>query len=271
MSFSFARNMQTVDITYAGQTIALPDLPEYAEVYARLAAGKWEPHTFATLRRCVNEETVVLDIGAWIGVTPFWTAQIAKQVIAVEPDPKCLEILRALAPGYPNVTLIEAALATGPEVQIHAKGWFGSSGTTVLSIANAASTTARGVTMDELLAQVEDRPLFAKIDIEGFEFVIPQEIGKLRQAALRGVQISLHPRLYEKSLRGPVILRRVRAIWDTWRLIAYLKSQLGIGMLVDGRSLFRYLSYDVLLGTRYRFAEMLFLLGRERSRPTGAP
>jgi FkbM family methyltransferase len=257
--------MQTVDITYAGQTIALPDFPEYAKTYARLAKGKWEPHTFEALRRCVNEDTVVLDIGAWIGVTPFWTAQIAKHVIAVEPDPKCLEILRALAPRYPNVTVIEAALATNPEVKIHAMGRFGSSATSVLSIGNAGSTTARGVTMDDLLARVEDRPLFAKIDIEGFEFVIPQEIGKLRQSALRGVQISLHPRLYEKSLRGPVVLRRIRAIWGTWRLIAYLKSQLGIGKLADGRSLWRYLFYDVLLGTRYRFAEMLFLVGRERS------
>jgi FkbM family methyltransferase len=257
--------MQTVDITYAGQTITLPDFPEYAKTYARLAKGKWEPHTFEALRRCVNEDTVVLDIGAWIGVTPFWTAQIARHVIAVEPDPKCLEILRALAPRYPNVTVIEAALATDPEVKIHAKGRFGSSTTSVLSIGNAGSTTARGVTMDDLLARVEDRPLFAKIDIEGFEFVIPQEIGKLRQSALRGVQISLHPRLYEKSLRGPVVLRRIRAIWGTWRLIAYLKSQLGIGTLADGRSLWRYLFYDVLLGTRYRFAEMLFLVGRERS------
>jgi FkbM family methyltransferase len=253
--------MQTVNITYAGQTIALADCPEYAKVYERLAKGNWEPHTFEALRRCVNKDTVVLDIGAWIGVTPFWTAQIAKHVIAVEPDPKCLEILRALAPRYPNVTVIEAALATDPEVKIHAKGQFGSSGTSVLSIGNAGSTTARGVTMDDLLARVEDRPLFAKIDIEGFEFVIAQEIGRLRQSALRGVQISLHPRLYEKSLRGPVVVRRIRAIWDTWRLVAYLKSQLGIGALADGRSLWRYLFYDVLLGTRYRFAEILFLVG----------
>jgi FkbM family methyltransferase len=262
--------MQTVDITYAGQTVALPDLPEYAKVYARLANGKWEAHTFEALRRCVNADTVVLDIGAWIGVTPFWAAQIAKQVIAVEPDPKCLEILRALAPRHPNVTVIEAALATGPEVKIHAKGWFGSSGTSALGIGTAGSTTVRGVTMDELLARVEDRPVFAKIDIEGFEFVIPREIAKLRQCALRGVQISLHPRLYEKSLRGPVVLRRIKAIWDTWRLVSYLQSQLGSGMLADGRALWRYLFYDVLLGTRYRFAEMLFLVGKEPAGQQGA-
>jgi hypothetical protein len=124
--------------------------------------------------------------------------------------------------------------------------------------------------MDELLARVEDRPVFAKIDIEGFEFVIPREIAKLRQCALRGVQISLHPRLYEKSLRGPVVLRRIKAIWDTWRLVSYLQSQLGSGMLADGRALWRYLFYDVLLGTRYRFAEMLFLVGKEPAGQQGA-
>jgi FkbM family methyltransferase len=245
--------------------LVMPDSPEYAQVYARLAKDEWEPHTFEALRRCVDADTVVLDIGAWIGVTPFWTAQIAKHVIAVEPDPKCLETLRALAPRYPNVTVIEAALATDAEVKIYAKGRFGSSGTSVLSIGNAGSTMARGVTMDELLARVQGRPLFAKIDIEGFEFVIPQELGKLRHSTLRGVQISLHPRLYEKSLWGPAVWRRIRAIGETWRLIAYLKSQLGVGKLADGRSVRRYLFYDVLLGTRYRFAEILFLVGRDRS------
>jgi hypothetical protein len=129
--------MQTVDITYAGQTVALSVSPQYAQVYARLAKDKWEPHTFEALRRCVDANTVVLDIGAWIGVTPFWAAQIAKHVIAVEPDPKCLEILRALAPRHPNVTVIEAALAMDPEVKIYAKGRFGSSGTSALSIGNA--------------------------------------------------------------------------------------------------------------------------------------
>ena len=88
--------MRTVAISYAGRTVALPDLPEYQKFYRKLAIGQWEPRTFEMLARNVDRNTVYVDIGAWIGVTPMWAAQKAKAVVAVEPDPKCGEVLRAL-------------------------------------------------------------------------------------------------------------------------------------------------------------------------------
>src|SRR5262245_12144784 len=115
----FAMKFKTVGIPVAGQVVRLADLPEYRKFYAKSAAGKREPHTFPTLSRFLVRETVFIDIGAWIGVTPFFGAGIAKSVIAVDPDPKCVAILRRLAAGHDNVTVVEGALSNSSSVAIH--------------------------------------------------------------------------------------------------------------------------------------------------------
>src|SRR4051794_29174276 len=112
--------MKTVDIRYAGRVVALPDLPQYAKFYRKLRTGQWEPQTFAVLGRNTDENTVYIDIGAWIGVTPLWAAQAAKAVIAVEPDPACCEVLRVLATSHENVTVMQGALSREAEVRINA-------------------------------------------------------------------------------------------------------------------------------------------------------
>ena len=48
----------------------------------------WENDTFNIFARFLNEESVVLDIGAWAGPTALWAAYRAKTVIAVEPSPR---------------------------------------------------------------------------------------------------------------------------------------------------------------------------------------
>ena len=122
--------MKTVDITYAGRTVSLAHLPEYLSFYKKLAAGLWEPRTFDALAKYLDANTVLIDIGAWIGVTPFWSAQQAKGVIAVEPDPKCLAILQQLAATQPKVTVLAGALANTASVTISAAE-FGASNTSI--------------------------------------------------------------------------------------------------------------------------------------------
>src|SRR5918995_1537634 len=135
-TFEGAEPIKTVEIRYAGRTVALPDMCEYAKFYRKLAENRWETNTFATLARNLDSNTVLVDIGAWIGVTPMWSAQIARKVVAVDPDPKCAAILKALAPAAGNVTVIEGALADCSKVAIHAVDCFGSSETSVLDIGN---------------------------------------------------------------------------------------------------------------------------------------
>jgi FkbM family methyltransferase len=209
--------MRTVDISYAGHTVRLANLPEYQKFYRKLASGNWEARTFQTLSRNLDRNTVCVDIGAWIGVTPMWSAQIAKSVIAVEPDPKCIRILRIIAADASNVTVLEGALASDRSVAINAVEGFGSSETSILQIGDGECATVRGIGIDEIMREAGGSEVFVKIDIEGYEFAIADEIAKLRKYPVRGLQIAIHPQLYEKTLKGNRLWRRMKAAWATWQ------------------------------------------------------
>lgn len=129
--------MKVFDITYHGETVTLADLPEYRKFYGKLASGVWEPRTFRVLSDQLGPDVTYIDIGGWIGVTPFWAAKRAKRVIVVEPDPKCRDILKALLPHYPNVSLTECALSSKTCLTLNAVEGFGSSETSALAVGMA--------------------------------------------------------------------------------------------------------------------------------------
>ena len=184
--------MKTIDLTYAGETVTLADLPEYAKFYRKLTSGEWEPRTFATLGRVLNPNVTYVDIGAWIGVTPFWAAKRAKRVIAVEPDPKCRKVLESPGLSPQQVTLLDGGLSPEKEFKINAVGEFGSSETSALPIGKVQSVIVRGLTIAEIMQEAGDGPCFVKIDIEGYEYEIAAELGKLGgYSGLVGVQLAV--------------------------------------------------------------------------------
>ena len=255
--------MKTVDITYAGRTVALPDLADYAKFYGKLSAGIWEPRTFEVLARNLDAGTVYIDIGAWIGVTPLWASAISKRVIAVEPDPKCFAILQSLATGYGNVAVIHAALSPDPRVTIHAVGGFGSSESSILDIGDGESAAVRGIGMDEIMAKAGAETTFVKIDIEGYEFAATAELARLRHYNVRGLQLAVHPQLLEKSLKGPWLLRRLRTAWKVWRLAKLFRPLFPPPRLAKYNSLANYIAWGVVFRKEPKGADLVF----ERSGP----
>ena len=207
---------------------------------------------------------------AWIGVTPMWAAQIAKAVVAVEPDPKCAEVLRALACGATNVTVLEGALSPDPEVVINAVGEFGSSETSILDIGDGERVTASGICLDEILRHAGNSPVFVKIDIEGYEFAIRDEIAKLRNYPVHGIQIAVHPQLYEKALKGNRIVRRLKTAWATWQFGQLFRGFLRGPSFAKFGSPARYVIGDVLFRRKPKGAEVVFeqypALKRDRRR-----
>jgi FkbM family methyltransferase len=250
--------IKTIDIHYAGRTIALPDLPDYAKFYRKLAAGSWEPRTFDVLARNLDQVTVYVDIGAWIGVTPLWASRIAKAVIAVEPDPKCFDFLRGLAPAYANVTVLQGALSSNAKVTIHAIGGFGSSETSILDIGDGASTIAPGLTMNDIMCHSGSSPAFVKIDIEGYEFLIAHEIAKLRNYQVRGLQIAVHPQLFEKSLAGSWLWRRLRVVWGVWRLSRMFHDLYPPPAMAKYKSVLSYMVFGIIFRGQPRGADFVF-------------
>ena len=250
--------MKTLEITYAGRSVALPDLPDYRKFYGKLAGGTWEPHTFEVLARNLDRDTVYLDIGAWIGVTPFWASAVAKKVIALEPDPKCLEILAALAPAHDNVTIIAGALSPDAQVDIHAVDGFGSSETSALDIGDGESTRVRGYAMDELTSLAGDSVIFVKIDIEGYEFLTTTEIAKLRNCRLSGLQLAVHPQLFEKTLTGPKFWRRLRTSWRVWQLSRLFKGLFPPPTLAKYDGVLSYIMRGIMFRKEVKGADFVF-------------
>jgi FkbM family methyltransferase len=162
-------------------------------------------------------------------VTPFWASRIVRKVIAVEPDPKCREIIKSLLPLYPNVTLLEGALSPKSRVTVHAVGGFGSSETSVLDIGEEGAEDVAGLTAQTLLDTAGKGPLAIKIDIEGYEFEIVEELAKLAAGNVRGLQIAVHPQLFEKSRKTPWPLNRARTVVRTISLYRVLHRRLPQG------------------------------------------
>lgn len=251
--------MKHFDITYHGETVTLADLPEYHKFYRKLASGQWEPRTFRALSDHLGPDVTYIDIGGWIGVTPFWASKRAKRVLVVEPDPKCREILKSLLPLYPNVTLVESALSPEDCIKLNAVEGFGSSETSALAIGDGASVEVEGCSMKKLLKTAGPGPLFVKIDIEGYEYAITRELKALDAPQVKGVQLAVHPALYEKTQTGPALFRRGRALLATFRLarlFRHLERQTAVGKYP---SLVTYLSQGIALAPTPRGADILFL------------
>lgn len=239
--------MQTIDLKYFGHTISLADLPRYRKFYAKLSAEAWEPRTFATLARALDRDTVYVDIGGWIGVTPFWASRLAKSVIVVEPDPACLAILTALQPLYPNVTVLGGALSPNDRVTIHAIDGYGSSETSVLDIGNGAEErTVPGLSVATILETVQDESLFVKIDIEGYEYAIRKEIELLSRYRLKGLQCALHPQLFEATVPGNKALRRFLTLVETRKLCTMFRNDFAPPDLGKYSSVADYLAKGVM-------------------------
>lgn len=249
---------KVLEIEVAGRGIFLPDLPRYQKFYRKLRSGAWEPRTFETLSANLDETTIYIDIGAWIGVTPFWASYSSKRVIAVEPDPQCQQILTALAPRYPKVDIIDAALSPNHTVVLNSVSGFGSSETSALEIGEGASVSAQGITIKNLMARAGDEPVFVKIDIEGYEFEIMHEIAQLARYRLKGLQCAVHPQLLERSLKGPKLIRRLKVLSATitlWRTLLPIAERHAVPRY---GSFLRYIIFGILLRSNPKGTDFLF-------------
>lgn len=110
---------------------------------------------------------VIIDAGANISGSALWFAQLYLDavILAVEPDPAAIDMLRRNVAHLPDIRIVPAALG-GAAGQVELVPGHSSDATgTIESEAGLQVTT-----IGELVAAVPDGlPLVAKIDIEGFE------------------------------------------------------------------------------------------------------
>ena len=132
--------------------------------------------------RFLNAGDLAFDIGSHVGDRIGSFRRLGARVLALEPQPDCAAVVRALYGNDPDVRLLEAAC--GPRAG-HLTLHINSANPTVTTASRDFLRAAEGAggwegqvwdreisvpvtTLDALMAE-HGRPAFAKIDVEGFE------------------------------------------------------------------------------------------------------
>lgn len=200
--------------------------PDTRRFWQAAGDGSWEPVAIDCLLRYLNKNTVVVDIGAWIGPVTLMASRLADRVVAVEPDPVAYAQLQAnVARNCDNVELHHVAIGESEgHITLYAESLGNSASSAIGGLGSEAHEVAT-VPLDALMRDVaKDSPLFVKVDIEGFEFAIARQILDLVRERRAIFMFSLHPRNLYRSLRGE--LGGMAARWQTYRQVRRIMDEL---------------------------------------------
>jgi FkbM family methyltransferase len=163
----------------------------------------------------VREGDLVFDIGSHVGDRIGSFRRLGCRVVAVEPQPRLVTILRRFYGRDPNVAIEPVAIAAAPgNVELFVN-LANASLTTASSDFVAAASAAPGwcgerwpgrcvapaITFDQLIERYGE-PIFAKVDVEGFE----AEAARRTFATDRGILLRIHndPAPSRDRLRDPL-------------------------------------------------------------------
>jgi len=144
----------------------------------------------------IQPNELCFDIGAHVGNRVQVWAGLGARVVALEPQPHCMRLLRRWYGKHPNVTLLEEAVgATSgtqslfisqrtPTVSTLSQEWIETVQERDASFAHVEWDEAIPITvttLDALIAQYGE-PVFCKIDVEGYELAVLEGLSQPIQA-----------------------------------------------------------------------------------------
>ncbi len=130
----------------------------------------------------VRPGDLCFDIGAHVGNRLQALSRLGASVVALEPQPQCMRLLRRWYGHHPNIELVEQAVGGAggtrilfvsertPTVTTLSRDWIGAVGATpgFAGVRWDRGIPVRVTTLDELVARYGE-PAFCKIDVEGTE------------------------------------------------------------------------------------------------------
>lgn len=164
--------------------------------WKQFADGSWEPGTFRIFDKFLTKESVMLDIGAWIGPTALYAASRAKQIFAFEPDPVAYRLLCTNLDLNKIENVIPYPVAVSDKwtgIPFGPKTGYGDSMSSQIW-AKDSDAKVPAVSFSALVIDI--KPDFIKIDIEGGEkFIFPGS-----KSALDAIRPTLHLSLHTPDM-----------------------------------------------------------------------
>jgi FkbM family methyltransferase len=177
--------------------------------WKRVNRGAWEPETFAIFDRHIGDETLFLDVGAWIGSTALYGAQRARFCVAFEPDPVAFAALtrnvaaNAAADWASRLEIHDCAInADGQAFTLGGTSEGADSTSSALFPDRESQWTVRAMRLPDVLARHRSpgQPVFLKIDIEGGEFSLLPAIREIIADPLVTAFVSFHSKMLRNAL-----------------------------------------------------------------------
>ena len=154
--------------------------------------------------QAATDDDVLLDVGAHIGVVTTRFARKVARVVAVEPDPDNLALLKRNTALFPNVTVVGAAvgLMTGNGVLYRNLGR-GRCMHSLVAIRGRNAEPCRTISFQHLLT--ESVPTLLKMDIEGYEYTLAPVLAQL-PGSVRMIATEFHITRQQWRLKdGPAL------------------------------------------------------------------
>lgn len=213
----------------------LVDDEQDAQFWDWFESPEWEPDTVEAMRLYVDDQTVCVDAGAWIGDTVLLAALRARRLVAFEPDPAAraaLERNMSLNPTVDNVEVRSEALSDrNGQAHLDFGEREGDSLTRLAAPSPGQNDHATAVTVLDVRTflskqdfQPGDRILF-KLDVEGSEYEIVPAMGPFILEVRPHLLVSFHPNL---RYRKDTLLTRITSGWSVlrqnWRFLRAVRE-----------------------------------------------
>lgn len=208
---------------------------KWEEFWNRVEDSSWEPHTYQIFDHFITSDCIFIDIGAWIGPTVLYAAQLAKSTYAFEPDPIAYSELKANLDTnkdldwYQRIKIYNKAVSSFiGTLKIGSTSHAGDSMSSVLFADESTNWVCETITIDCVAKEnnISNSKFFIKMDIEGGEYDLLPNIKNTLAKFNIVLYLSIHPEfligslfLNSKNNVGIKVLRRLMFVWCQRKLL----------------------------------------------------